>query len=423
MKKKSINILILCIVLIATFFTSMSVCYMIPNNRIRWHVQESVEQFKNEGQYPRLFFGTPAAQLDNFTDAWMLNIALSADNDNPIKSSLRNDYMSSDGDKVQMLEKAAYNPDDTILGSYSRYWHGYLVFLRPLLLVFNYSEIRFLNMCMLFLLFTIVNILIKKKLGTRVMVGFLFTMMLVMFMIVPMSIQFSSMFYIMFIAMIVVLTLYEKIDKENLSAYVFFIIGAVASFLDLLTVPLITIGIPMAVYIMLRNKRTALENFLEVIKGSIIWALGYGLTWGSKWVIATIVLKENVIKNAIHQILVRTSDTGNDVTYTAIDTIKNNANMIFNDLTIKIFVALIVIWLISLIFFGSRRSIIKATPLLLIACMPIVWYVVLKNHSSIHFWFTYRSLAVSVFGVLAFMDGCLDKDKIMYKLGGYHWNI
>ena len=46
--------------------------------------------------------------------------------------------------------------------SYSRYWDGYLEILRPLLVLFSYTEIGFLNMCALFMLFIIVNIFIKK---------------------------------------------------------------------------------------------------------------------------------------------------------------------------------------------------------------------------------------------------------------------
>ncbi len=58
-----------------------------------------------------------------------------------------------------------------------------------------------------------------------------------------------------------------------------------------------------------------------------------------------------------------------------------------------------------------------------ISIYPILWYIVLANHSYMHFWFTYRSLGVTVFAVLSFMMYSIDIDKLKNKLGGKHWNI
>src|SRR5699024_5922954 len=88
-------------------------------------------------------------------------------------------------------------------------------------------------------------------------------MMMTMFIIVPMSLQFSSMFYIMFISMIVLLLYHEKIEENNLELYIFFVIGSITSFLDLLTVPLISLGIPLTTYMLLiqnkENKKSTIQ--------------------------------------------------------------------------------------------------------------------------------------------------------------------
>ena len=432
--KKSFNLFIVYILLIATFLTTMFVSYAIPNKRIRWHVAESVEQLQLEGLYPKVMTNSIANQLDNFTDAWMLNLSLSADNKSPIKSSLENPHtivgQPGENSKIENLAKSIETPQKTIKESYSRYWHGYLTILRPLLLVFSYTEIRFINTCALFLLFMVVSYLLKKKLGTGVVLGFLLTMMLVMFSIVPLSIQFSNMFYVMFIAMIAVLLLYEKIDKNKWSTYLFFIIGSVASFLDLLTVPLITLGIPLATYILLISKsknnkfKSGLSNLLEIIKSSIIWALGYGITWASKWVIASLVLNKNVIRDAMNQILVRTSSTGSKEVLTTFDVIKFNSELIINDFTVKILIVVLIAWIIVMMF--SRKNIseiIKVLPIVLIGFIPLIWYAVLKNHSQLHCWFTYRSLAVTIFSIVGFMGYCIDGEKIKMMIGGKHWSI
>ncbi len=49
-------------------------------------------------------------------------------------------------------------------------------------------------------------------------------------------------------------------------------------------------------------------------------------------------------------------------------------------------------------------------PCLFIAAYPFVWYAVLKNHSFIHSFFTYRELAITLYAVLAFIA--------VYRAGG-----
>jgi len=38
--------------------------------------------------------------------------------------------------------------------------------------------------------------------------------------------------------------------------------------------------------------------------------------------------------------------------------------------------------------------------LLVISIYPIIWYVVLTNHSNIHSWFTYRICAITLLSII-----------------------
>lgn len=428
--------------LISIFVITIVASYAIPNKRIDWHVSESIPQLMSEGVYSKPFFNTRSAQLDNFTDSWMLNLAISADNSNPLKSALENPhrvsqkYANGEIDKVQNLEATAKDKSAPTM-SYSRYWHGYLGILRPLLLFLNYTEIRFINMCALFLLFIIVNALLKRKLGTKIMVSFFLSMMMVMFIIVPMSLQFSSIFYVTFISMIIMLLYNKEIEENNLAIYMFFIIGSITSFLDLLTVPLVSLGVPLIAYMLLLQKqsnnnteskfiikqksnnkqRDIILNLIEILKNSIIWAIGYGATWATKWVIATIVLKENVIKDALNQILSRTSDSSGQTIISAKAVIEQNMDVIYTDFILKLLLIILVVWIICMIFYRKdRKTILNLVPILLIGLMPFVWYIVLKNHSYIHFWFTYRNLVITTFAVLAFMSESIDISKYKHNI-------
>ena len=48
--------------------------------------------------------------------------------------------------------------------------------------------------------------------------------------------------------------------------------------------------------------------------------------------------------------------------------------------------------------------------------MPIAWYVVTGNHSYMHFWFTYRELAILIFAILIWgtvnVVECMEKENV-----------
>ena len=44
----------------------------------------------------------------------------------------------------------------------------------------------------------------------------------------------------------------------------------------------------------------------------------------------------------------------------------------------------------------KRLNCKKALAYLLVGVMPLVWYLLLSNHSYIHWWFTYRLLAITI---------------------------
>ena len=60
------------------------------------------------------------------------------------------------------------------------------------------------------------------------------------------------------------------------------------------------------------------------------------------------------------------------------------------------------------------NEIIKIAPILLIGLMPFIWYMILKNHSQIHCWFTYRNLSITVYVILVFIGYSIDSKKTKY---------
>ena len=177
-------------------------------------------------------------------------------------------------------------------------------------------------------------------------------------------------------------------------------------FFDFLTVPIITLGIPLIIYFLLKQKEQKLsfkETILIILKNSVIWLLGYALTWITKFALVDIIYHKNLIHTALKQVGHRTFDGTSVFELNLIELFKLN----FKENNIWIFaVFLIVQIIIGILNKKSHKAkidktyLIKILPYLIISMMPIVWYLVLQEHSIRHAFFTYRALSVFWIGIM-----------------------
>ena len=157
------NIIIIILTMIFSCFVLSVISNIIPSNKIRNNIKESIDTIiKDDSKQPFcnfLFF-----KLDNFTDALMLNIAYNINYKAPLKSSMENKYYIGKNDEILFTTDNILNNDYTNATpiNYTRYWHGNQLFLRPLLLFFNYVNIRILNYICLVVLFIYLCILLLK---------------------------------------------------------------------------------------------------------------------------------------------------------------------------------------------------------------------------------------------------------------------
>lgn len=151
---KSLLLIILCIGLGLILLMSV---FTLPTNLIEKNVIKSAETFEEEGVYPQISVFGITSLLDNWTDAIMLcNAAYSSTNisliDRTISVYRINVEEAENPAQVLVSYYSESNNGNDIgnisISSYSRYWHGYLVLLKPLLLCFTYSQIRIMNTIM-----------------------------------------------------------------------------------------------------------------------------------------------------------------------------------------------------------------------------------------------------------------------------------
>ena len=378
--------------------------FSLPIAPAKKNVYQSLVVFEEEGTYPELIEGHYNSRLDNFTDAIMLTNAINGEGDNLLDKAL-NVYriLYDEKNPCEGLIAYAHNEPGYSISSYSRYWHGYLIFLKPLLLLFTYQEIRLLNIAVQMLTIILLIVLLVRKNLCRYLLPLGISIWYLCPIATAESLQFSSVFYITVISMLIFLK-WEKIIIEK--DFLFFcIIGIATAFFDLLSYPLVTLGMPLTLYIACSKKATMVELIKKTFVMCVFWGVGYTGMWGGKWLVASLLTDHNAIAEAIDAVLIRTS---REVSYapaaiSVTNTYWRNLNVF---LTSKLF--LLITFASSLFMILKCRRTVKLTtaaivPFILIAILPFIWYAFAANHSYVHFWFTYRTLTVSVFALLCIL--------------------
>ena len=397
------------IFLVSIFTLLLTSVFAIPTSAIKNNIVESVKQIQKEGLWfqPLGFY---LFQIDNMTDCLMMNINASADSDNPIRSSMIDNYsqpyeygdtgtyLKMDQTTLDIAENGAN--ESTIFSDYARYWHGYQVVLRPLLYFFNYTQIRVINYIALFVLITITIVLLYKRLNIIYALSFAATLVLSNIMIVPLAIQFSTCFYIALFGMIIIQNCNRITDSKRLTI-IFFTIGAFTSYMDFLTTPILTLGFPLLVLIAINKEK---ERLRTLFTQSFGWFLGYASIWASKWLIGWILTGENIIDTAMACAQQR---MGNTIVFGGVEMPMNQFfEIILSKLSNMIYPICIAIGIVTILFilyfYKNRDKLKKFNWLVIIAIMPIAWFIVMKNHSLQHIFFTWRDFILTLWCMLIF---------------------
>lgn len=397
------TILKLIIILVGSIFTGIVLLYLVfllPTDGMFAHAKDSVRVFSIERNYP-LMDGTEATQLDNWTDSLMLLNAVFCKEDTQTMERAMDVYQPGyeSGNPTEALILFASGKKPLSVSSYSRYWHGYLVVLKPLLMVMGYLGIRSMNRILQPLLVLAVAVVLWRKRGFLPLVPLAAAYLFLRPESVAFSMQFSTVFYPAMAALLVMAWFYDWLSQENRFLYLFLLLGIVTNYLDFLTYPIASLGIPMGMRLCLSQKTRCRDQVKQVVLCSICWGFGYFGMWIGKWIMGSLLLDQNIIADALNQAQFRSS------TEVGAGTVSRRLVILRNLYTgtggrlwlVGLFLAAVLAVALWQARGNWKKLVLRAVPFLLVALMPFVWYGVLCNHSFVHHWFTYRALAVSVF--------------------------
>ena len=405
------SLLIAWIVCLFLFTLSITAVFALPQSSIQANARASAAILEEEGSWPLSIISLDKSVCDNFSTAVGFNTACH-NSGNALESAMRcARYDSAELDGVKDFSEGFDKEANT---GYAWYWHGYLVLLKPLLLFFDIKGIRIFLLVVLSVLFAAACCRIHKLSGIFCSIIFAIAFAYAAVYTVALS---PTLFFSFAIALAGVLVVSNpRIDSLHSGMLLsFFCIGASTAFFDFFNTPLVTWALPLITLVMAKQKELEGSGFVKTAKMILIlsfsWLLGYAGLWASKWLIASIVMGENVLQDAIAHVFLWTGANTSDnfeisASIDRFSGLNSNLMLFMPSRVLRLcLAAAFIVGLLALIVIGikDRANVsISAIFCMVIALMPLLWFLVVNAHSTLHYWFTFRNLVVTLYGLGVF---------------------
>lgn len=386
------SILFTYLLLVTVFTATLTAAFAIPTSALEQNVSTSVAEVTADGK----MFSTRLGPLEPFklgvfSDCIILSIAYMADNDQPLQAAMNAKFVMKDSSPIsgaqQMLEDEDGHGLQTVI--YSRYWHGNQVVVRPLLCVTDVHGIRIINIVLLSALLVLLLIALWRRVSPADALIICLPLAAVMIPSVPLCLNYVPTFYIALIASLLILCWKRATARWNNTVVLFFVIGAMTTFMDLLTTPMVAIAVPLTVYMLYRRPE---HTWRCVIILAIAWLAGYALLWATKWALAAIFTGHAAFQDAMGAVTQRTVGHGEQ------DYMRWCLKM-----TLMVLAATaVLVSVITALLRRSREALLRHSWMLLVALSSFVWAFVLLEHTWHHLHFTWRTFVVLAIGVLLY---------------------
>lgn len=373
---------------------------LLPNSLIKNNMEETALILRDtDGTYVPLVTEvnekvSDSVSIDYFADTITFNILWNLNKGkNPFESMIMMRYASGYTASNGIYESVFKNLEAK--SDYSRYWHGQIVYIKPLLMFFNINEIKIINSALIISLTLYLLYLLFKK-SKKMFIAFLISSISILFFIVPLCFEFFFCYLIMLIVSIITVKSLNKNDSFFFGLMI--ISGALTSFMDFLSCETLTLSVPLLLrfYFNNHNKNVDFkEQFFFIFKTGFSWGVGYGVTFIVKWLLTVLLLGTRQIANILACISIRTGNPAQMNFFGYLSVIYTLLTRIFpfsliSDSILKFgLICLLFVLLVIFVFTKEKRKYFIL--LLFIALIPIARFVFLFAHSFIHSFMTYRA--------------------------------
>ncbi len=385
-------------VLLVTFICSiiavclMTLAFMVPMNRDNLYA--SVLLGNQEGYYVDVLEHIPS--LEKYFTQFQPGTMTVADD-------VRGFHIAEDHVGFNALENALYCND------YPRYWHGYAMVMRLLLVFFDYKEMRFINLIFQSFLAIFIFVVLREKGEKKISWMALLWYALMM----PLSVA-CCLVYGYTVDAIFALTIYVMLKGNNIwnddskLSIVFGMIGCIVCFFDLLIFSPMGWAMPLAMLVIIYGKNdSVISNLVKTIRSAISWFLGYAVFWLLKMTYAQLIVGDRCSLNVFRGALGEAVWSANRQDSEAVGLIAKIAERWsavktnYTHYTYTIYAILILSITIMLIVSFVKRGVNdkrdpRMIPLLIVTSSPVIWVFVINTATKAHHIFDYRLMSTEI---------------------------
>lgn len=382
----------------------------IPRDALRKNLLESAEYLCEGPQFGAVVEGVEGSCIDRYADSILLGIAWQYDGDRPLESVMRSSYYHThyQNENKNLLEALTEGKEAN--QQYLRYWHGSIVLLRPLLTVFSLKQIYLLNAgVMLGLTLWLLGLLCRRKAFVPA-VGICLGLILTSAWFVPLSLEYTWTFLVMLMGTIFGAKLaYGK--KWQQMGLLFLLLGVLTNYMDFLTTETLTLLVPLLTVLWIDRREKGYRN---AVKAILAWGCGYVGMWFAKWLLAALVLGENVMPYVADHVSRRLGgNLGLPLPKYLIGAVVRNIRCLFplEYGTAGILAALMLVISASYIGYVHQKKQFDRSRVLLFALLgmiPYLRYLILHNHAWLHCFFTYRAQLATILATVMILEELTD---------------
>ncbi len=397
----------------------------IPQSRIQKHMEESADILCEHDRIWYVIPGVESSQNHLYADAITANIAYHLSDGNPLESVMWAGYYYQGGDVNTSLRTAVQNHLEAET-QYLRYWHGSAAVVRLLHIFLNIKQIYWMHAAVILGLLAFLLVMLMRNRMYAEAAAFIFSMIMVSIWFVPFCLEYTWTFLCMLIASIIGIRLVMKGQSDRLGL-LFLITGGVTVYLDFLSTETLTLVVPLLLILRVMEKQKGntadINPWFLTLKSSVLWIIGYVGMWVSKWLLASMVLHENVmpyVESHIGDRIGGVNPAGSLAGYIAGSILRNvkcllpfDYGMIGAIILLVMIVAFIVLPIV-LDKVTLKNEINKGIIVLyfFIGGIPLLRFALLRNHSWYHRSFTFRALAGTLLAVSFIITEIMEWKKI-----------
>lgn len=223
------------------------------------------------------------------------------------------------------------------------------------------------------------------------------------------SMQLSCCFFLAFGAMLLIPWLRRHEKWEGLF---FMELGMLTMYFDFYTVPLVTVGFPLLYLCVLKQQEGVTVSWKRLLRNMTSWLLGYGFMWIAKLALTSLMTSQNALKHGFHSFISRVGiqkDAALTKFYSVEAAFEGVRKAVFSDevgAAVYLLCAGVILIMVLYKVLRGHVSVVQlrdAAPYLIFAAMPLVWFVITKQPVAIHYFFQYRSIALTHWGAGVFL--------------------